>query len=209
MITIRLSRYAMKKFFNVLQPLALVTTVTTGFSLLQSLPAQAVNLITNGDFETGNFTGWINDGNQSVGTNNPAPSNNGTNVAYFGKVGSLGFISQTVSTSLGQNYTLSYDFFSDGSTPNQFQVQVNGTTLFDQLNMPAAPFTNYSFNFTGTGSDKIQFGGRNDPTYQQLDNVIVDVAASTAVPEPFTIVGTLIGGTAAFRMRKKLKAIGS
>ena len=26
-----------------------------------------------------------------------------------------------------------------------------------------------------------------------------------AVPEPFTIVGTLIGGTAALRMRKKLK----
>ena len=29
----------------------------------------------------------------------------------------------------------------------------------------------------------------------------------TAVPEPFTIIGTLIGGTAAFRMRKKLKAV--
>ena len=30
--------------------------------------------------------------------------------------------------------------------------------------------------------------------------------SSTSVPEPFTIVGTLIGGTAALRMRKKLKA---
>lgn len=29
---------------------------------------------------------------------------------------------------------------------------------------------------------------------------------ATAVPEPFTIIGTLIGGTAAVRMRKKLKA---
>jgi hypothetical protein len=29
---------------------------------------------------------------------------------------------------------------------------------------------------------------------------------TTAVPEPFTVVGTLIGGTAALRMRKKLKA---
>lgn len=28
----------------------------------------------------------------------------------------------------------------------------------------------------------------------------------TEVPEPFTIIGTLVGGTAAFRMRKKLKA---
>ncbi len=30
----------------------------------------------------------------------------------------------------------------------------------------------------------------------------------TAVPEPFTIIGTLIGGTAALRMRKKLKSSG-
>jgi hypothetical protein len=29
---------------------------------------------------------------------------------------------------------------------------------------------------------------------------------TTAVPEPFTIIGTLIGGTAAVRMRKRLKA---
>lgn len=33
------------------------------------------------------------------------------------------------------------------------------------------------------------------------------IQATTSVPEPFTIVGTIIGGTAAFRMRKKLKAI--
>ncbi len=32
------------------------------------------------------------------------------------------------------------------------------------------------------------------------------VTASTSVPEPFTIVGTLIGGTVALRMRKKLKS---
>jgi hypothetical protein len=29
---------------------------------------------------------------------------------------------------------------------------------------------------------------------------------STAVPEPFTMIGTLVGGSAAFRMRKKFKA---
>jgi hypothetical protein len=35
---------------------------------------------------------------------------------------------------------------------------------------------------------------------------VVNASAATAVPEPFTIIGTLIGGTAAVRMRKKLKA---
>jgi hypothetical protein len=35
--------------------------------------------------------------------------------------------------------------------------------------------------------------------------VDVNSNATTAVPEPFTIIGTLVGGTAALRMRKKLK----
>ncbi len=29
--------------------------------------------------------------------------------------------------------------------------------------------------------------------------------SAQAVPEPFTIIGTLVGGTAAFRMKRKLK----
>jgi hypothetical protein len=32
------------------------------------------------------------------------------------------------------------------------------------------------------------------------------IASTTSVPEPFTIVGTIIGGTAALRLRKKLKS---
>ncbi len=36
--------------------------------------------------------------------------------------------------------------------------------------------------------------------------VVIDPPTGTQVPEPFTIVGTLVGGTAALRMRKKLKS---
>lgn len=52
----------------------------------------------------------------------------------------------------------------------------------------------YLPSFGGTGS----FAPRVDTS--------ATAGGSTAVPEPFTIVGTLIGGTAAVRMRKKLKA---
>jgi hypothetical protein len=41
-----------------------------------------------------------------------------------------------------------------------------------------------------------------------IDNLSVATLGqvrATAVPEPFTIIGTLIGGTAAFRLKKKLK----
>jgi hypothetical protein len=37
-------------------------------------------------------------------------------------------------------------------------------------------------------------------------SILTGGTGATAVPEPFTVVGTLIGGTAALRMRKKLKA---
>jgi hypothetical protein len=43
-------------------------------------------------------------------------------------------------------------------------------------------------------------------TIRYADVAIGSIPDATAVPEPFTIVGTLVGGTAALRMRKKLKA---
>jgi hypothetical protein len=46
--------------------------------------------------------------------------------------------------------------------------------------------------------------GPNDFAINQLS--LVSSSNTTAVPEPFSIVGTLIGGTAALRMRKKLKS---
>lgn len=44
------------------------------------------------------------------------------------------------------------------------------------------------------------------PNVYTLTGSITPAAPTTAVPEPFTIIGTLIGGTAALRMRKKLKS---
>jgi hypothetical protein len=77
------------------------------------------------------------------------------------------------------------------------------------------------FNAYGNGGDLADWasGTSGDPfnafgsTGTKESISAVDIRAmnalgwqSTPVPEPFTIVGTLVGGTAAFRMRKKLKA---
>jgi hypothetical protein len=48
------------------------------------------------------------------------------------------------------------------------------------------------------------FGWNNNSG--QFNVSVPAISQSTSVPEPFTIVGTLIGGTTAFRMRKKFKA---
>jgi hypothetical protein len=42
--------------------------------------------------------------------------------------------------------------------------------------------------------------------YPMVNLSTTSFSTSTAVPEPFTIIGTLVGGTAALRMRKKLNS---
>ena len=64
---------------------------------------------------------------------------------------------------------------------------------------------NNFYGFTGVTFDSIRVTvGNNDSAL--IDNIQFNSAStSTAVPEPFTIIGTIIGGTAAIRIRKKLK----
>jgi hypothetical protein len=98
--------------------------------------------------------------------------------------------------------------FRDNTLDTGFFVSNNATTL-SQL-------------FTSLNSGNIVFGlndvdpGDNFYDFTQgLSASLVNVGTgpvvtpgggSQQVPEPFTIVGTLIGGTAALRMRKRLKA---
>jgi hypothetical protein len=62
------------------------------------------------------------------------------------------------------------------------------------------PGGNFADGFTNTGD----FFGRTSA--YAVDILNVNNTTPTAVPEPFTVIGTLIGGTAALRMRKKLKS---
>jgi hypothetical protein len=80
--------------------------------------------------------------------------------------------------------------------------------------------TTLSQLFTSLSSGNIAFGLSDiDPSdnfydfTQGLSSSVINVGTGPVVtpgtqqvPEPFTIIGTLVGGTAAFRMRKKLKS---
>jgi hypothetical protein len=82
-----------------------------------------------------------------------------------------------------------YDFAAGGV--NRFSIRGIETSANLNPNDPTAFVTGLTFTNTG-----------NAVVFQSP--VVVDTE-STAVPEPFTIVGTLMGATAAFRMRKRLK----
>jgi hypothetical protein len=145
-------------------------TFTVGSSQSQS------NLVVNGGFETGDFTGWDGGGNDvDDGSDSDTIPHTGDYEAEFGSVGELGYISQTLSTTPGATYLLSFWLNSpDGQTPNEFQVSWNGTTLFDETDIPAIGWTNIQFVVTATGSStELQFGAQDDPSYLALDDVSV------------------------------------
>ncbi len=57
-----------------------------------------------------------------------------------------------------------------------------------------------------TGNILFSANNLNAENPSNVVTVALPTTVATAVPEPFTIIGTLIGGTAALRMRKKLKS---
>jgi hypothetical protein len=116
---------------NALPKILLALTAVAALSFIQ--PAKA-NLITNPGFETGDFTGWTHSANASVGgvINGVAP-HSGNSQAKFTGAGSL---SQSVATTLGAAYTVS--FFAATSNlgfPFSSTLAVNwgGSTIFSHL----------------------------------------------------------------------------
>jgi methionine-rich copper-binding protein CopC len=141
------------------------------------------NLLTNPGFETGNFTGWMQSGNTqstSVGTDFP---HTGTYAADLGPAGPLGFLSQTVSTTPGQTYTLDYwlDHPYTNSVPNEFKVTIGGTVVYDQTNLGNFGYTEFTFTYTATSTTTaIQFGFHEDPAFFYLDDVYLGPTHPTA-----------------------------
>ncbi|HZW30199.1 MAG TPA: DUF642 domain-containing protein [Isosphaeraceae bacterium] len=159
----------------------------------------SANLLVNGSFETGDFTGWtVNANNTSVEPSGISGfggynAEDGHYYAALGNVASagppLGTVAQSFTTTAGDSYTLTYYLASNGTTPNEFRTDINGTTYFDQTNIPTQPYTLYTYTFTATGSSStLTFYERDDPNYLALDNVSVNLAPLTAVvPEPSTL----------------------
>jgi hypothetical protein len=155
--------------------------------------AQA-DLITNGGFETDDFTGWTFNANNTVvqpsgglGGYDPHSGNFYAALGNVADVGpTLGTLSQTFSDTSGAPLVISLWLDSNGTMPNEFAVAFNGTSLSDQTNISAlSGYEQLTFDVVGTGSDTLTLFERDDPDYLAVDDVSVN--AVSAVPEPFTL----------------------
>jgi MYXO-CTERM domain-containing protein len=175
-----------------------------------ALAAAAANAqLTNGGFETGDFTGWSQFGDLSFtgvtsGTLNGVGPQEGAFHAYFGPIGSGG-ISQAIAANTGDTLTIT---FMLGNNPynspfpdDSVSVDVGGVNLAAATNVGSLNYGGLSFTLTSPVDNPVlSFTFHNAPDYWLLDNVAVNVT-QTPAPGAAAVLG--LGGLAAGRRRRR------
>ncbi len=171
---------------------------------------------TNGNlYGTGGDSNTGGSGFYQIDTATGVATQVGANIANFSSAGDIAFnpstnqFLATSSSSNSPNSTL-FSIGLDGSASpignmgfsNVFGLSFEGGQLFgytadrQQIKINAATGAS-TFDRDIIIGNTLTIGGAASP---------ISTVPVAAVPEPFTIIGTLIGGTAALRLRKKLKS---
>ncbi len=209
--------------------IAAVSSATIGVAAFaQAAPAQAITF-TTGELDFGvlttPFASLVNPvpGNSFNVTFNPGGT--GTIIRADGSfsptftTGSINSNTPTVNFSNigGTMYRLNQDLVLNfaAATPTSFTLRQNSTfmetEIFSnglrvgaglQLSTSAGAFFSNDGNTTNIPTVAFSFTDTGLPS----GGLYIAQTSPTAVPEPFTIIGTIIGGTAAFRLRKKLSS---
>jgi hypothetical protein len=147
--------------------------------------------VVNGNFGTNDFTGWTLGGNYTSTTYGPEiyidthAQGSSTYAVGMGSIGPDGTLSQTITTTPGQTYTLSFWLQNESAGTNDFHAIWNGQTLLSLTNAPQSNYTQYTYTVTATsGTAALEFSAANGPSQWDLDNISLTSNGSPPPPPP-------------------------
>jgi len=157
------------------------SAASSPFLVTVNLPPAPTNLITNGSFETGDFTGWQLTGVNPNQTFIVTAAEQGNFAAGLGTGGGEGNLTQTLHTVVGQQYSLDFWLANvAGSGSDNFSAIVGGQTLFQEAHVGAQPYTEHQVTFTATNTSTVlEFAYHNGRSEWHLDNIVVETVGST------------------------------
>jgi hypothetical protein len=143
-----------------------------------SMRASAQELVTNGGFETGDFTGWTGFGDTVFNGVDGFDPHSGSFMGFFGPI-TTGGIQQTLTATVGSHVHVSFWYTSEGGlTPNSISVTLGSVSVFSISDVTSTTYQQFTGDFVVADANPVlSFTFSDEPDYIDLDDVSVTLTS--------------------------------